>query len=93
MKSTLFIKLFTICFIQVPYIFLVVELILKKKGGDIDLFIDLDYHLNIKNMLELKRKFKMKLYTLLGEQKIDIVVSKDKNRSIEQEILQTGVLL
>ena len=44
-------------------------------------------------MLELKRKFKMKLYTLLGEQKIDIVVSKDKNRSIEQEILQTGVLL
>ena len=64
-----------------------------KKGGDIDLFIDLDYHLNIKDSLELKRKFKMKLYALMGEQKIDILVSTDKKRSIEQEILQTGVLL
>ena len=43
--------------------------------------------------MELKIKFKLKLYDIIGEQKVDIVVSKNKNRSIEQEILRTGIEL
>ena len=65
----------------------------SKKGGDIDLYIDIPYHLTISEKLEKKSSFRIKLYDMLGEQKIDIVISKDKNRSIEKEILKTGVLL
>jgi predicted nucleotidyltransferase len=64
-----------------------------KRGGDIDLFIDIPYQLNIKEELEKKSQFRLKLYEMIGEQKIDIIVSKDKSRSIEKEILRTGILL
>jgi predicted nucleotidyltransferase len=64
-----------------------------KRGGDIDLYIDLDTTLTIKEQMNLKTSFRLRLYDLIGEQKIDIVISKDKNRSIEKEILKTGVIL
>jgi len=65
----------------------------SKRGGDIDLYIDLDYDFKIKEILDKKTSFRLNLYEKIGEQKIDIVVSKDKNRSIEKEILKTGILL
>jgi len=64
-----------------------------KRGGDIDLFIDLIYKLDTKELLNKKSKFKLALYDIIGEQKIDVVISKDKNRSIEKEALKTGILL
>jgi len=64
-----------------------------KRGGDIDLYIDLDTTLTIKEQMNLKTSFRLRLYDLIGEQKIDIVISKDKDRSIEKEILKTGVIL
>ena len=64
-----------------------------KRGGDIDLYVDTPLSLNTRESLEKKSKFRLKLYELIGEQKIDIVVSKDKQRSIEKEILKSGVLL
>ena len=63
------------------------------RGGDIDLFIDLAYKLDTKELLDKKSQFRLALYEKIGEQKIDIVVSKDKNRSIEKEAIKTGVLL
>lgn len=65
----------------------------KKRGGDIDLYIDLKYKLSIKDMLEKKSLFKLQLYNLIGEQKIDVLISQDKNRSIEKEALKTGIKL
>jgi predicted nucleotidyltransferase len=65
----------------------------SKRGGDIDLFIDLDRKLDIKEKMRLKSRFRLLLYDKIGEQKIDIIISKDKNKSIEQEALKTGVLL
>ena len=63
------------------------------KGGDIDLYIVLDYILNTKERLNKKSQFRIKLEDRIGEQKIDIIISKDKSRSIEQEIIKTMVLL
>ncbi|NPA60461.1 MAG: nucleotidyltransferase domain-containing protein [Epsilonproteobacteria bacterium] len=65
----------------------------SKRGGDIDLYIDLSYKLDIAEEIDKKSRFRLKLYDLIGTQKIDIVVSKDKERSIEKEIIKTGVLL
>ena len=65
----------------------------SKKGGDIDLFLDLPYKLETRELLDKKSQFKLSLYEKIGEQKIDVVISKDKNRSIERETLKTGVLL
>jgi len=64
-----------------------------KRGGDIDLYIDIPYQLNISEKLNKKSQFRLKLYDMIGEQKIDVVISQDKNRSIEKEALRTGVLL
>ncbi len=64
-----------------------------KRGGDIDLYFELDENLSVEELMRLKVQFKLKLYDLIGEQKIDIVISKDKNRSIEKEIMKNGVLL
>lgn len=64
-----------------------------KKGGDIDLYIDLSGKLNINENVNKKSDFRLKLYDLIGEQKIDVIISKDKNRSIEKEALKNGILL
>ena len=56
----------------------------KSKGGDIDLFIELDTVYKVKESLDKTNEFKIKLYDKIGEQKIDVVISKDKSRLIEQ---------
>ena len=54
-----------------------------KKGGDIDLFIDLaDKDLEY---YDKKQKFIAELQEYLGEQKIDIIISQDNNRLVEME--------
>ena len=62
----------------------------SKRGGDIDLYLIP----NIKESLQIKKiKFLLKLNMILGEQKIDIVISNDINRSIEVVALNEGILL
>ncbi|PHQ90988.1 MAG: DNA polymerase subunit beta [Sulfurimonas sp.] len=62
-----------------------------KRGGDIDLFIKLSYPLDIKERLHKKSQFRIKLEDKIGEQKIDIVISKDITRHIEREAMEKGV--
>jgi predicted nucleotidyltransferase len=62
-----------------------------KRGGDIDLYICPTIRCD--NERELKRKFQILLNEYIGEQKIDVVMAKDKDRPIEQEALRTGVEL
>jgi predicted nucleotidyltransferase len=64
-----------------------------KRGGDIDLFIELDHKISIDEMMKKRTQFKLKLYELIGEQKIDVVISKDKTRLIEKEALKNGIEL
>lgn len=40
-----------------------------------------------------KIKFLAKLKQTIGDQKIDVIISKDKTRVIEQEALLNGILL
>jgi len=61
----------------------------NKKGGDIDLYIDIQDD----NIYDKKIKFITILKTLLEDQKIDVVISKDKNRDIEKQALKNGVNL
>ena len=65
----------------------------NKKGGDIDLYIKLSSPLQIKEMMAKKNKFRLRLEDKIGQQKIDIVISKDITRLIEQEALQKGIKL
>ena len=62
-----------------------------KRGGDIDLYLVPE----IKFDDERNRKinFMIKLDEYIGEQKIDVVLAKDKSRLIEQEALKYGVKL
>ena len=60
-----------------------------KKGGDIDLFIEPQH---VSNASEQKITLLTKLQTVLGDQKIDIVLAKDKKRLVEQEARKKGVL-
>ena len=60
------------------------------KGGDIDLYIDCLY---TENLMEKKIDFLVSLKQKIGEQKIDVVISRDKNRPIEQEALSKGIKL
>jgi len=60
-----------------------------KKGGDIDLYIvSTD-----KNKVRKKIKFLVNLKKIVGEQKIDVVLSYNKNSSIEQKARKEGILL
>jgi len=65
----------------------------SKKGGDVDLYIELNKSLDAKTLLEKKLEFKLRLYDRIGEQKIDIVFAKDTSSSFEKEILKTRVEL
>ena len=60
----------------------------NKHGGDIDLAIVSD---KIKN--PEKRKIRLTLYDLLGEQKIDIISGKTDMSSFLKKAVSTGVLL
>jgi len=61
-----------------------------KRGGDIDLYIVTE---NQENLTLKKIDFLIDLKRAIGEQKIDVVISRDKNRLIEQEALKKGVKL
>jgi len=63
----------------------------SKRGGDIDLY--LCPAVRYDNERELRRKFLIKLDEYIGEQKIDAVIAKDKDRLIEREALRTGIEL
>lgn len=60
-----------------------------KKGGDIDLYITTQTG----NDLAHKIKFLVSLEQKIGEQKINVILSADKNRPIERQAISTGVLL
>ncbi len=62
----------------------------NQKGGDIDLYIQIDKKNNI---LEKKIKFLAKLKERIGDQKIDVIISKDISSPIEQEALTKGIKL
>jgi predicted nucleotidyltransferase len=62
-----------------------------KKGGDIDLYLCPKD--DTEDMFQKKIKFLVNVQTLIGEQKIDVVMAKDENRLIEQIALQEGILL
>jgi len=59
------------------------------KGGDIDLFIDTV----TTNKLQKKIEFLSALKQRIGDQKIDVVISKDYTRLIEREALAKGIEL
>jgi predicted nucleotidyltransferase len=61
-----------------------------KRGGDIDLFVKTNYKDKI---LDKKISFLSLLKQKIGDQKIDVVISKDITRTIEQEALHKGVEL
>jgi predicted nucleotidyltransferase len=62
----------------------------NRRGGDIDLYIIPVSH---ENLLEKELSLAARLQQQLGDQRIDIVLSRDKNRPIEQQAIQTGVKL
>lgn len=62
----------------------------SKRGGDIDLYLVVSDH---DNLFERKIKFLARVKRELGEQKIDVVFNKDKNRLVEKEALKWGIKL
>ena len=60
------------------------------KGGDIDLYIKVKAK---QDLLNKKIQFLAKLKEKIGDQKIDVVVSKDETRIIEQEAITKGIKL
>jgi predicted nucleotidyltransferase len=60
------------------------------KGGDIDLFI---INHKSENILEDKLDFLVTLKQLIGDQKIDVIISKEINGTIEQEAIDKGFKL
>ncbi|MBK5274143.1 MAG: nucleotidyltransferase domain-containing protein [Desulfuromonadales bacterium] len=60
----------------------------SKKGGDIDLLVMSD-----KLTRDDKRTIKMRLYELLGEQKIDLLLAADDSDPFVKLALETGVKL
>jgi len=62
-----------------------------QRGGDIDLY--LVPQTKFEDESKRKIKFLVKLDEYIGEQKIDAVMAKDKNRLIEQVALRDGIKL
>ena len=63
----------------------------SQRGGDIDLYLVPSEKFD--DDRERKVKFLVKLDEYIGEQKIDVIMAKDKNRLIEKEALRYGVVL
>jgi len=61
-----------------------------KKGGDIDLYIEPE---NRDNLYEKKIQFLIKLKSIIGFQKIDVVMAQDISRLVEVEAKTKGVQL
>lgn len=64
-----------------------------KKGGDIDLYVVPNQEFSSDVLLKKKLDFLVQVKNLVGDQKIDIVIARDKNRTIEQEALSKGINL
>jgi len=62
----------------------------SKRGGDIDLYIKPQVK---ENLFEKRIKFIIKLWEMLGEQKIDVILEKDPEREIEKIALKEGIEL
>jgi predicted nucleotidyltransferase len=62
----------------------------SKRGGDIDLYIKTN---NIQNKTKQKIEFLAKLKQKIGDQKIDVIISSNPNRAIEQEAISDGIKL
>jgi predicted nucleotidyltransferase len=67
----------------------------SKKGGDIDLLLQVNDDENVRDIVRKKIKFLSRLDILLGEQKIDLIVATKENQrqNIVQTALQTGIRL
>ncbi len=61
-----------------------------KKGGDIDLYVRAD---DKRATYEHKIKFLVELQKRIGEQKIDVVISRDQHRPVEQSAIKHGIAL
>ncbi len=61
-----------------------------KKGGDIDLYL---IPKDCETLLNKKIEFIIMLESFIGEQKIDLIISKDTKRVIEQEAQKQGIEL
>ncbi len=66
-----------------------------KKGGDIDLLIQLNEEQTARDIMLKKAAFLSKLEMRLGEQKIDLLIKTNKNDhlSIVKTALKTGIML
>ncbi|NOQ29802.1 MAG: nucleotidyltransferase domain-containing protein [Helicobacteraceae bacterium] len=62
-----------------------------QRGGDIDLYLVPD--IKFDDERNRKIEFLIKLDEYIGEQKVDVVLAKDKSRLIEQEALKYGIEL
>lgn len=60
------------------------------KGGDIDLYIQASDKIDA---LKKKINFLVELKLALGDQKIDVIISRDQSRLIEQEAIKSGIEL
>ena len=54
----------------------------SKKGGDIDLFVDLESEQEPQKIMLQKAEFLSKLDILLGEQKIDLLIKTSYNNQL-----------
>ena len=61
-----------------------------KKGGDIDLYMVVP---NLENSMEKKIEFLVAVKREIGEQKIDVVFNRGKNRLIDRVAMREGILL
>jgi len=65
-----------------------------RKGGDIDLYIvPGNPPREPEELFQKKTRFLSRLWTLLGEQKIDVVIARDPERPIERAALEEGLPL
>jgi len=62
----------------------------NERGGDIDLYIMVT---DKKDLFNKELKFLTEVKREIGDQKIDVIFSKDKRRLIEREALEKGVEL
>ncbi len=53
-----------------------------KRGGDIDLYIELSYNESSRQLIHQKAAFLSKLDILIGEQKIDVVINTPDNEDL-----------
>jgi predicted nucleotidyltransferase len=60
----------------------------QKKGGDIDLLV-----FSNKMALDEEIQFQSRLWNVLGEQKIDVIIANTDNKNFVNYVMQEAVLL